>query len=377
MARPLDQIAISAQELAPYRSGNTKASLARALLEQQKRTWEMLRSGYDTLRTVRTRVFDFDGFQIKVQFNPGRLISTVAKVDAASIKERKCFLCTENLPPAQRGIPCDAEYLVLCNPFPIFPEHFTISSVRHTPQLIRDSFATLLNLTRDLGARYTTLYNGPRCGASAPDHLHFQAGNRSYLPIDAEYDTLKQTRARALLESGSLRAYGLEEYLRRVITIESSDVGLLQRAFGALYEVFQEGGQRGEEPMLNILGFYTDGEWRMHVFPRAKHRPTFYFKEGDEKLLLSPAAVELGGVCTTPREQDFEKVTREHIVEMYHEVSVSADQFAAITERLAPELASLTTHPACVNYNQAEGKRGECGPQRWGEGKAKNKQGTS
>ena len=267
MARPLDQIAISAQELAPYRSGNTKASLAHALLEQQKRTWEMLRSGYDTLRTVRTRVFDFDGFQIKVQFNPGRLISTVAKVDAASIKERKCFLCTENLPPAQRGIPCDAEYLVLCNPFPIFPEHFTISSVRHTPQLIRDSFATLLNLTRDLGARYTTLYNGPKCGASAPDHLHFQAGNRSYLPIDAEYDSLKQTRARALLESGSLRAYGLEKYLRRVITFESSDAGLLQRAFGALYEVFQEGGQRGEEPMLNILGFYTDGEWRMHVFP--------------------------------------------------------------------------------------------------------------
>ena len=111
----------------------------------------MLRNGYDTLRTVRTRVFDFGGFHIKVQFNPGRLISTVAKVDAASIKERKCFLCTENLPPAQRGIPYDGGFLVLCNPFPIFPEHFTISSVRHTPQLIHDSFASLLNLTRDLG----------------------------------------------------------------------------------------------------------------------------------------------------------------------------------------------------------------------------------
>ena len=107
MARTLDQIAISAQELAPFLSGKPKASQAEALLEQQKRTWEMLRNGYDTLRTVRTRVFDFDGFQIKVQFNPGRLISTVAKVDAASIKERKCFLCTENLPPAQRGIPYD------------------------------------------------------------------------------------------------------------------------------------------------------------------------------------------------------------------------------------------------------------------------------
>jgi hypothetical protein len=343
VARALDQIAISADELAPFVSGNSQATKAQALLEQQKGAWEMLRNGYDTLRTVRTRVFDFDGYQIKVQFNPGRLISTVAKVDAASIKERRCFLCTENLPPAQRGIPYDGGYLVLCNPFPIFPEHFTISSVRHTPQLIHDSFATLLNLTRDLGARYTVLYNGPKCGASAPDHLHFQAGNRSYLPIDAEFETLKKARARWLLESDVLRAYSIVDCLRHVITFESSDAGLLQRAFGHLYEVCQEGGPPGEEPMLNILGFYTNGEWRIHVFPRAKHRPSFYFKEGDEKLLFSPAAVELGGICTTPREQDFEKVTPEQIVEMFQEVCVSAEWLAAITARLEPKLSALAS----------------------------------
>ena len=341
MARPLDQIAISETELAPFVTGNTQTGKAHALLEQQKGVWELLRNGYDTLRTVRTRAFDFDGFQIKVQFNPGRLTSTVAKVDAASIKVRKCFLCTENLPPAQRGIPCEGEYLVLCNPFPIFPEHFTISSVRHTPQLIRDSFAALLQLTRDLGSRYTVFYNGPRCGASAPDHLHFQAGNRSHLPIDAEYDLVKEKLGSRLVHSAFLRAYGLDNYLRRHITFESPDATLLQRAFGALYEVLQDGGPAGEEPMMNILGFYTNGEWRIHVFPRAKHRPAFYFKEGDEKLLISPAAVELGGICTTPREQDFERVTREHIMEMYYEVCVSADKFAGIKTRLASKLAAL------------------------------------
>ena len=345
MARPLDQIAISADELAPYLSGNTQASKAHALLEQQKGAWEMLRNGYDTLRTVRTRVFEFDGFQIKVQFNPGRLISTVAKVDAASIKERKCFLCADNLPPAQRGIPWDGEYLLLCNPFPIFPEHFTIPSVRHTPQLISDSFPTLLNPTRDLGARYTVLYNGPKCGASAPDHLHFQAGNREYLPIDTEYATLKKTHGSPLFESDSLRAFGIDNYLRHVITLESSDAGLLRRAFGALYEVLREGGPAAEEPMLNVLGFYSNGEWIIHVFPRAKHRPSFYFKEGEQKLLFSPAAVELGGICTTPREQDFEKVTPESLVEMYREVSVPAERFAAITARLASRLAMLVTGP--------------------------------
>jgi Domain of unknown function (DUF4922) len=331
-------------ELAPYISGTTLASKAHALLEQQKRRWDMLRNGYDTLRSVRTRVFDFDGYQIKVQFNPGRLISTVAKVDAASIKGRKCFLCTENLPAAQRGILCDGGYLVLCNPFPIFPEHFTISSVRHTPQLIRDSFATLLNLTRDLGARYTVLYNGPKCGASAPDHLHLQAGDRSYLPIDAEFEALKQARARCFFESDLLRVYAVEKYLRHAITFESSNTGVLQRSFCALYELLEEGGPAGEEPLLNILGFYTNGEWRVHVFPRARHRPSFYLKEGDEQLLFSPAAVELGGICTTPREQDFEKVTREQIVEMFREVSVSAERLAAITTRLTPELATL---PGC------------------------------
>jgi hypothetical protein len=341
MPRPKDQIAIPESELAPFVSGKDLASQAHGLLLQQKGVWEMLRSGYDTLQSVRTKVYDFGGVQIKVQFNPGRLISTSAKVDAASIKERKCFLCAENLPPAQRGIPCDGEYIVLCNPFPIFPEHFTIPSLHHTPQLIRDSFAALLRLTRELGSRYTVLYNGPRCGASAPDHLHFQAGNRSYLPIDAEYNALKQNHGSRLVQSDRLSACSVEDHLRRFITLESPDAGLLQRAFGALYEVFQEGGPAGEEPMLNVLGFNTNAEWRIHVFPRARHRPSFYFKEGDEKLLISPAAVELGGICTTPREQDFERVTWDHIVDIYNEVCVSAERIAGIKSRLTSRLAAL------------------------------------
>ena len=349
MAKYLEQIAISETELAPFAPGNDQAGKAHALLEQQKGVWELLRTGYETLQSVRTKVLDFDGFQIKVQFNPGRLISTVAKVDATSIKERKCFLCTENLPPAQRGIPCDGEYLVLCNPFPIFPEHFTISSVRHTPQAIRDSFPTFLNLTRELGERYTVFYNGPRCGASAPDHLHFQAGNRAYLPIDAEYEILKKARGTPIFESDALRAYRLENYLRRFITLESPDASLLVRAFATLYEALQEGETAGEEPMLNVLGFYTNGQWRVHVFPRAKHRPAFYFKEGPEKLLISPAAVELSGICTTPREEDFGKVTRQHIADMYKEVCVPAERFAGITARLAAGLAGHNSHPSTAS----------------------------
>jgi ATP adenylyltransferase/5',5'''-P-1,P-4-tetraphosphate phosphorylase II len=341
VAKPLDQIVISDGELAPFVTNHDAASKAAGLLQQQRGVWELLRKGYDSLQSVKTRVFEFDGFQVKVQFNPGRMTSTAAKVDPNSIRERKCFLCTDNLPPAQRGISCDGDYLVLCNPFPIFPEHFTIASLHHTPQVIRDSFPAFLQITRELGARYTVFYNGPRCGASAPDHLHFQAGNRSFLPIDAEFSAAKARSAATLFESDALRVHTLEKCLRHVIAFESADAGVLQRAFEALYAVLQDGAPEGEEPMLNVLGFCTNGEWRVLVFPRAKHRPSFYFKEGDEKLLISPAAVELGGICTTPREQDFEKVTREHIVQLYNEVCVAPEKFASICARLSTKLAAL------------------------------------
>lgn len=340
-SRSPDQIAISETELAPYVGGNTASSRAHGLLAQQKVAWDLLRKGYDTLQTVRTRVFEFDGFQIKVQFNPGRITSTAAKVDAQSIRERQCFLCPANLPPSQRGILYESAYLVLGNPFPIFPEHFTIALLQHTPQLILDSFGTLLKLTRELADRYTVFYNGPRCGASAPDHLHFQAGNRSFVPIDAEYEPVKRTHAVPLLESDSVRAYSVEKYLRQFIALESADAGALERAFGALHQVLHNGAPVDQEPMLNILGFFGNGHWRILVFPRAKHRPSFYFKEGNEKLLISPAAVELGGICTTPREEDFEKVTRENIVEMYREICVAPERFADIRARLAPKLAAL------------------------------------
>ncbi|HVM48447.1 MAG TPA: DUF4922 domain-containing protein [Candidatus Acidoferrum sp.] len=338
MPRPLDQIAISQAELAPFAADHDAASRAAGLLQQQRTVWELLRKGYDSLQSVQTRVFEFDGTRVKVQFNPGRMTSTAAKVDPHSIRERKCFLCPDNLPPAQRGIPCDGDYLVLCNPFPIFPEHFTIASLHHTPQVIGDSFGAFLSLTRDLGSRYTVFYNGPRCGASAPDHLHFQAGNRDFLPIDAEYGAVKARYGRPLVESGSLRAWSAEKFLRRLIAFESADVGVLRRAFGALLDVLQATTADGQEPMLNVLGFYGKGEWRVLVFPRAKHRPSFYFLEGDDKLLISPAAVELGGICTTPREQDFEKVTREHILQLYSEVCMAPEQFAAVAGRLASRL---------------------------------------
>jgi hypothetical protein len=341
MPTAFDHIAITESELAPFIRHPNQAGRAHGLLHQQQCAWELLRNGYSSLQRVRTRTFEFDEFLIKVQFNPGRITSTSAKVDPHSIRERKCFLCTDNLPPAQRGIARDGDYLLLCNPFPIFPEHFTISCTRHVPQRILSSFGTFLGFARDLGDRYTVFYNGPKCGASAPDHLHFQAGNRAFVPLDAEYETIREKRSATLMETDSVRVYAISGCLRHFFAVESANPASLQGVFEELYAILHEAGAGDEEPMLNILGFYQQGEWRILFFPRARHRPAFYFTDGDAQLLISPASVELAGVCTTPREQDFEKVTRDHIVQMFDEVCISRDDFCEMAGRLAERLADL------------------------------------
>lgn len=336
----LDHIILPDSELAPFCEGSDLASKAHALLEQQKSSWELLRNGYESLDTVETRTFDFEGFAVKVQFNPGRLTSSSAKVDPKSIRERKCFLCPANLPAKQRGIFWEDEYLILCNPYPIFPEHFTISHRDHTPQRIVDTFDTLLDMSKSLQKRYTVFYNGPKCGASAPDHLHFQAGNKHFMPIDTEYEGVVGRMGSPIVERGSIRVYSVEGYLRRFIAFESDDAAALADAFRILYRAFSEVASGGDEPMMNILSFCDSEGWRVVIFPRGKHRPSFFFAEGDRRILLSPASVDLGGVCITPLEKDFQKITRKDIIEMFEEVSLPASPFEHLRKALRWELAS-------------------------------------
>jgi hypothetical protein len=314
------------------------ASQSHDLLQEQKQSWEMLAKGYASLDAVQTRSIPFDGFEIKLQFNPGRIISSAAKVDPKSIAERKCFLCPANLPPVQRSVPFRDDYLVLCNPFPIFPEHFTIPHREHTPQRIAPSFGAMIDLAKAMKRRYTIFYNGPKCGASAPDHLHFQAGNKGFMTIDREYERIKKERGEVLTASAHLDVYAVGNYLRNFISLESNDRAALLDGFEAFYEVFLALSPAAEEPMLNVLASFEKGQWRIILFPRARHRPSFYFAEGDEKILLSPASVDLGGVCITPVEKDFHRVTKETLVQMCNEVCLSKADFAALSKRYAETL---------------------------------------
>lgn len=294
---------------------------AHQLLDEQKRQWDLLRDGYASLERVETRTFELDGFVLKVQFNPGRITSSAAKVDEKTIRERPCFLCPQNRPKPQREIRIDEDLVLLCNPFPIFPEHFTIPTLSHTPQRILHNFVTMLELARQLSPRYTVFYNGPRCGASAPDHLHFQAGTRGFMPIEDSLPDEEPLRGVQIRFVGDLQR-------RNHLVMEGADARQLETAFQQFYRNLQSiAGNDADEPMMNILATFDAAAWRVYLFPRAKHRPSFYDAEGDARILLSPAAVDLGGVCITPLRRDFERVDETLLLQMFREVTLSPDAY--------------------------------------------------
>ena len=298
----------------------------KSLLTEQKENWELARTNFAGLKTVRTKSFNFGDFEVKVQFNPARIVSSGAKVDAKTIAERKCFLCTENRPAEQTAVDA-GDYLVLVNPFPIFPEHFTIPRKEHVDQQIKPYFADMLVLAEALDD-YLIFYNGPRCGASAPDHMHFQAGTKDFLPLVNDYKRLKDTHAQLLVESENFQLFNFNNYLRTVYCIESTDVESAKDAFEKLYTHFQQlslpalpKGERAE-PMLNIVCTFEDGKWFTFVLPRKTFRPWQYTAEGEQQLLVSPATVEMCGIFITPIEAHFEKITKEDVESILEQVSL-------------------------------------------------------
>ncbi len=320
--------------LAPYLKGDGLAFKTKALLAQQLDNCEAIRNGYEALSTVQIKSFQFDGFEIKVQFNPGRIKSSSAKVDKKSVEERPCFLCNDNLLDGQLALEYYKDYFILCNPFPIYNEHFTIPKVEHLPQLIKGKLNSMLNLSKGLSQFYSVLYNGPQCGASAPDHMHFQAGNKNFLPIEEDYKNLKGSLIKPLYETEEISAYASNSYIRDFIAFESNNRDLLISEFDRMLNLLQIVNPNPIEPMLNALAFYEEEKWILIIFPRSKHRPEQYFADGDDKILFSPAALDLGGVCITPRQKDFEKITKDDIVDMLKQVCLSKEQFIFITEKI-------------------------------------------
>ncbi|MBU2027936.1 MAG: DUF4922 domain-containing protein, partial [Proteobacteria bacterium] len=250
--------------------------LVAGFIADQKRSWPALDAGCAALKAVRVREICGDGLAVKVQFNPQRIVSMSEPVDPESIRRRPCFLCPENLPGEQRAILYRGEYLILCNPAPIFPGHLTIVHIRHLPQSLPDHLGIFLRLAEDFGPWMTVFYNGPHCGASAPDHLHFQAVAAGFMPVEEEVRDLRN-RARVLRRNGVTicRTEGLGR--GALVIVGENEAGVT----AAVGEILRELGRMIEsafEPMLNVLCTHTGEFWRLILFPRLKHRPDAYFR---------------------------------------------------------------------------------------------------
>ena len=277
---------------------------------------------FEGLKTVQIREFDFDGFGVKVQFNPARMVSSGAKVDAKTIAQRKCFLCADNRPEVQRGIEW-RDYDILINPFPIFTRHLTIPRREHVDQRLVPYISDMFDLAREL-PDFVVFYNGPKCGASATDHMHFQAGNADFLPLVGDYFNLKSqgkcTMHNAQFTIDGVDVYTIDNYLREVYCIESCDRDALREAFMKLYNSLVK--EDGVEPMMNVVCLYREGRWYLFVIPRGAFRPWQYTAEGDEQLLVSPATVEVSGLFITPVKEHFERITKEDVVDILKQCTI-------------------------------------------------------
>lgn len=306
-----------------------------ALFGEQLASWEQAGNNYKALENVIVKELVVEGFPFKVQFNPARIVSSSAKVDAKSITERKCFLCSENRPAVQKGLDYvykgdfQNPYTVLVNPFPIFPRHLTIPMLAHTDQLIGGRMGAMLSLANQLDG-YTLFYNGPKCGASAPDHFHFQAGNKGFLTIE---EHLHKMEKEVLFTNEIATVSSVKGVFRGLVAIESSEAEEAERLFGLLFSRLPV--KEGEkEPMVNILCWYENGVYVILLYIRDKHRPSHYFAEGDANILLSPASVDLGGVLITPLEKDFHKMDESLIAEILDEICIGEGENLDIIDKI-------------------------------------------
>ncbi len=269
------------------------------LFSSQRKEWKLLDNNCNQMSNIQVRTLTWDSdAEVVLQCNPSRLISASAKVDEKSIKERKCFLCAENRPKEQKGISFLDKYLILCNPFPILENHLTIPLHSHVPQLIGKKMIDMLSLT-ELLPNYIVFYNGPKCGASAPDHFHLQAGLKSSVLLNSE------------------------NALRSCLRIESNTKTEAEEMFYDVYNYLKIHQPNEDEPMMNIVSFMENEKYIIHVFPRRLHRPWQYTAHGEAQLIVSPGALDMAGMFITPRKEDFDKINKQDIEDIYTQVSMA------------------------------------------------------
>ena len=319
--------------------------------QRQLQTWDVVRQRYRELNRVETRELPAESITLMAQWNPARIGSTGAKIDAKSISERPCFLCREHRPQQQMRRVVDGKYELLVNPFPILPVHFTLPMLKHQPQRILPMYGEMLRLAqRD--AALTVLYNGPLCGASAPDHAHLQLVSNGVMPLQTAWQRLSRNLVEVLKGDDEVAGiWHVPDYPAAAFLVRSRGVADGERLFRRLYDALQHVAPHCEEPMMNIIVWQQGDQLLSVVLPRRKHRPDCYSAVGDAQYLISPGAVDMCGLIITPREQDFRRLTPEIVCAIYKEVSLTQEQMTQVMERL--QNMPLVSHLSLFTYQEA------------------------
>ena len=327
---------INTKDLKKYGPVETLSEQVKSLLQQQKENWELVKNNYEGLKKVKERIIDFEDFQVKLQFNPERIRSSAAKTDQKSISERPCFLCEKNRPVQQKGIDYKGVYTILINPFPISKCHLTIPLNDHWDQEIEGKFIDMLDLSKAL-KNFTIFYNGPKCGASAPDHFHFQAGLENTIPSDSEANLISEKFGEMLLENKQIKISAVNSpYLRKFIFMQSSNPEELEIQFEKIHSLLPLKDDE-TEPMMNILCNYSKGKWEIVIFPRDKQRPNQFFAKGEQQILMSPASAEMGGLVILPREDDFKKIAKDDLLSIYNQVTLNDIAFERLKQNFSKD----------------------------------------
>jgi len=303
--------------------------LCQSLYDSQKKTWPKLTEVCANLSSIETRKLSGKNYNVYLQYNPARAVSSGAAVDEESIKSRPCFLCQENLPMEQKGVLYKNQYWILCNPAPVFKNHFTIVSLRHEPQEIASSFTPLFELAADASPEYAVFYNGPACGASAPDHFHFQMIPSKNIPFLQELKKMLPVKDKSWVRCGRWEILD-----RSVLVLESKNAKELKEQIINLLKAMQKIIQINDEPMINVICDYASNRWHVVLFLRQKHRPDDYFAKGENRIFISPGAIDMAGVIITPLLYDYNHLNYNAVRKIYREVSLPESMMDIIIKEL-------------------------------------------
>ena len=312
--------------------------------DRQLETWADARRRYRELNTVETRELSSGATTVVLQWNPARIVSTGASIDSRSLSERPCFLCQQNRPKEQLKRVVDNRWELLVNPYPILPMHFTLPTLKHQPQAIKEMYGEMYRLT-DAYPELMVFYNGPKCGASAPDHAHLQAGTPDRLPLTDYWQRLSRSLLPVVSLSESDDISVINDYPCPALLVRSHSRETGEQLFRRIYEALLPLAPSDEEPMMNIVAWRRGAEYLSVIFPRHKHRPDCY-----GEVLVSPGALDMAGLVITPREEDFRRLTAEQVIAILQEVALPRDTFAEVVSRLKQPQATahrspVATHP--------------------------------